>query len=115
MLSFVALAGAIALLARENCGRKTGVEATVGVHFGDAASDVRSLRADLFQSDGTSAAFFERAFPSGAPKEVEFAVKVSEEGDYRAELLIDRIGQTVRFTRALRIEDGATIRMDLSR
>ena len=114
ILGFLALAGAVALLAREGCGRGSGTTATIRVRFGDAADQVRSLRVDLFACDGGSAAFFERAFPSGAPDRVDFAVKVAGEGDYQAELLIGRVGESVRTTRRLHLENRATISLDLA-
>ena len=112
ILGLVAVVGAIALLVRQGCGA-SGSSATLRLRFGDAGGEIRSVRVDVFADSGDSVAFYQRAFPSGAPERVDIPVTFPAEGEYRAEVLIERPGAPLRVTRTLLVEDDTTISIDL--
>lgn len=113
LLGLVAVAAAVTLLIREDCKREARTAATLRLHLGAAAADVRAVRVDLFDVRGGSAGFFERAYPSGAPDTVVVPVEIGAAGEYQVELLIDRAGGPARLTRTLALEDGASVSVEL--
>jgi hypothetical protein len=106
---FLALAGAIALLVRQGCGGVELATTTIELRLGDAAADVRSLRADLFDENGASVAFFERSYPvGGVTLTPRFPVTVNP-GTYRLDLTVERSGGPVEVTRKVEARDNATV------
>ncbi|HUS62994.1 MAG TPA: hypothetical protein VMZ28_00575 [Kofleriaceae bacterium] len=115
-LATVGLVGAIALLASRSC---QGSLASTTIRFDvgpQAGKDLRLLRADLFRDDERdSLGIYQKHFEDdGAPAVIGPWTLKADEGDYRLEVELRGAAGTRSATRALHIEDGASVTVDLT-
>lgn len=115
-LATIGLLGAIAFLASRTC---QGSLASTTIRFDvgpDAGKALRSLHADLFRGDDPEAlGLYEKNFrDAGAPAVIGPWTLRADEGHYRLEIELRGATGTRRATRALHIEDGASVTIDLT-
>ncbi len=103
---------AIALLARQSCDKAQRDHATFLLDLGDAASDVRSVDAELWV-DATQVSVFHRAALAGATmRDLRFAADLpAPDGELRFEVELTNGHKT--FTRRVHAADGATVQVEL--
>ena len=115
-LATIGLVGAIALMAHRTC-RGSLASTTIRFDVGpEAGKSLRVLRADLFRGDEhESVGLYEKNFgETGAPAVVGPWTLRADEGEYRLEIDLRARDGSQHATRRLHIEDGASVKVDLS-
>ena len=115
-LATVGLLGGIGLLAMETC---RGSIATTAIRFDvgpEAGRSLRSLRADLFRGDDPdSIGMYEKHFrDDGAPAVIGPWNLRADAGHYRLEIELRGAAGTRTASRAVHVEDGASVTIDLT-
>lgn len=109
----VAMVVAVALIAREQCGRMKRTHATVVLDFGGQVSRVRDVRAEVTVGEGESAAMFHReAHPPGGIGTCKFELALPVE-DARLTVDTDVDGKIIHVDRGIHLDEGATITIKL--
>lgn len=115
-LATVGFAGAIALLVNRGC---QGSIASTTIRFDvgpEAGKSLRLLRADLFRDgERDSLGIYEKHFENhGAPAVIGPWTLKADEGEYRLEVELRGAAGTRSATRAVHVEDGASVTVDLT-
>jgi len=109
----VAMVVAVALIAREQCGRMKRTHATVILDFGDQVARVKDVRAEVLVGDGESAAMFHReAHPPGGIGACKFELALPVD-DARPTVDLD-VGKLIHVDRGIHLDEGATITINLA-
>lgn len=90
-----------------------GITGTVVIELGEAAPRVRALEAELIVRGEPINTYRRAALPGGPIGDTRFEARMPvPDGELR--LSIDLDGTQRRLSRAVHLEDGATVRIDLS-
>lgn len=109
----VAMVIAVALIAREQCGRMKRTHATVVLDFGEQVARVKKVDAEVKVGDNESAAIFHReAHPPGGIGACKFELALPVE-DARLTVDID-VGAPIHVERGIHLDEGATITINLA-
>ncbi len=97
---------AVGLMARETCQKQDRTTATIVLDYGNAASNIKSLDADLWAGDDVLA-HFHRA-DSAPPRATLKATLPEHDAELRFDVDLVKGGHR-HFTRRVHADDGATV------
>jgi hypothetical protein len=108
---FLGMVGVIAYDAYKK-EKHAGISGTVVIELGEAEPRVRELEAEMFVRGESVSTFRRAAFPGARIGDCRFEARMPE-ADGELRIVVDLGDARRRLSRAVHIEDGATVRIDL--
>lgn len=90
-----------------------GIQGTVVIELGEAEPRVRSLEAEMFVRGASISTFRRAALPGAQIGDTRFEARMPEPGG-ELRITVDLGDARRRLSRAVHLEDGATVRIDLA-
>ena len=112
-LAPIAFVLALGLLVHEQCQGNQRLHATVVITAGSAEAQVRAIDAEVLVEGEVMGELHRRALEGTTIGDAKFDVTVPA-ADGFVKIDVEMVGETRHLTRKIHVEEGATIRLDLS-